>query len=465
MNILLITADTLRADHLGCYGYHRQTSPNIDALASKSIQFMNVSSVINNTNPSHISMFTAEYPKDHGVYTLVTPLGKGHVTLAEILKDRKYQTAAFVSANHLSNAMSGLGRGFDVYREAHKMKVPADETIENALDWIRENPSKKFFVWIHLFDPHMPYDPPFPYNKAFDRDYTGWGKIFFDVYTMKAPADQYIKTPGLTNLQAETLKRISDGRFSSQDIIRNKVGFSDRDVEYVKSLYDGEIKFMDYYIGFLLNEMQKLGLDRNTLIIFTADHGESLGEHGIYFDHIGIYEPSIKVPLIIYIPQSPAKKNNSMVSNMDILPTLLYILNISVSSKIRQHFDGISLMPLLQDGTVNVIHKELFIEHANNLAKLVKNKDYKYIRPADGATDSTDSFVHKDEFYDLGNDPGELNNLRETKSLENTPYEEMKKSLLDWAGDTWMITKDEKAFEQLKREQREKLKALGYINN
>ena len=142
MNILLITADTLRADHLGCYGYHRSTSPNIDALASKSIQFMDTSSTINITNPSHISILTAQYPKNHDVYTNWKPISKDHITLPEILKNYGYKTSAFVSARHMDKEIIGLGKKFDYYQNSKEFKDPADETIHDALGWINKNAGK-----------------------------------------------------------------------------------------------------------------------------------------------------------------------------------------------------------------------------------------------------------------------------------------------------------------------------------
>ena len=156
LNILLITSDTLRSDHLGCYGYERQTSPHIDELASRSVQFMDASTPVNLTNPSHISIFTAKYPKNHGVYTNWSALDKEHVTLSEILKKQGYKTAALVSTNHLNADISGLGRGFDFYRNIQKPEASADETVKDALGWIKEMARKGFsygFICLILICP------------------------------------------------------------------------------------------------------------------------------------------------------------------------------------------------------------------------------------------------------------------------------------------------------------------------
>lgn len=464
LNILWITADTLRADHLGCYGYGRQTSPHIDELASRSVQFMEASTPVNLTNPSHISMFTAKYSKNHGVYTNWSALDKSHVTLAEIFKRKGYKTAALVSTNHLNAEISGLGRGFDFYRNILKPEARADETVKDALAWMKENGKERFFVWIHLFDPHLPYNPPPPYDKIFDPEYNGWGKIFFDVYNRKLPAQDFASSPELNHSQVETLTSIAQGKLLNSDIFFNKIGLTEQDVEYARSLYDGEIRFMDEQIGLLFKEMGNLGLGSNTIIVFTADHGESLAEHGIYFDHKGLYEDTMKIPLIIYMPGKPPGKIGSEVYNMDILPTLLDMLHISVSSEIKEAFDGKSLFPLMQGETLEVRDK-FFLEQKNNLAKSIKSHGFKYIMPVpENFVHFPNDYIHQEELYDLRSDPGEKINLMTNGNLQDTPYKDLKADLKSWAGKTWAVKRDSKALENLNQEQRDRLKALGYIN-
>ena len=464
LNILLITADTLRSDHLSCYGYERQTSPHIDELASRSVQFMDASTPVNLTNPSHVSIFTAKYPKDHGIYTNWSTLNKEHVTLSEILKKQGYKTAALVSTNHLNADISGLGRGFDFYRNIQKPEAKADETVKDALGWIKRNGKERFFVWIHLFDPHLPYNPPPPYDKIFDPKYDGWGKIFFDVYNQKFSAHEFASNRTLAPFQLETLARAAQGRLLNSDIFSNKIGLTERDVEYARSMYDGEIRFMDEEIGLLFKEMGNLGLSSNTIIIFTADHGESLGEHGIYCDHKGLYEDTIKVPLIIYVPGKAPRKIGSAVSNMDILPTLLDMLHISVSSDIKVAFDGKSLFPLMQGETLEIRDK-FFLEQKNNLAKSIKSHGYKYIMPIPGNfVHFPNDYIHHEELYNLRSDPGEKINLMTNVNPQDTPYESLKESLKAWAEKSWIVKRDTKALENLNQEQRDRLKALGYIN-
>jgi len=418
------------------------------------------------TNPSHISIFTSKYPKNHGVYTNWTPMEKEHVTLAEILKNQGYKTAALVSSNHLNTNISGLGKGFDFFRSISLGQVPANETINNALSWIRENADKNFFVWVHLFDPHMPYNPPSPYDKVFDKRYNGWGKIFFDVYNHKISARNAMSTSKeeLTQSQKDVLLKAEQGTLPYSDICFNRIGLTEKDMEYVKSLYDGEIKFMDENIGVLFKEMDTLGLSKKTIIIFTADHGESLGEHGIYCDHKGLYENTIHIPFIIYVPGMTHRKINSTVLNMDILPTVLDLLHINVSSEINDGFDGKSLIPLM-DGSTEKVRDLFFMEQKNNLAKSIRQGDYKFIMPIkENFIPLEDDYIHQEEMYDLGNDIGERNNLIASGTLDTTPYEVLKATLTAWAGKEWRVKRDSKQLKRLDEEQREKLKALGYIN-
>ena len=464
-NIILITADTLRADHLGCYGYTRKTSPNIDQLASKSLMFTYVSSVINNTNPSHISIFTARYPKNHEVYTNWTPLKiEGPITLAQILQDQGYTNAAFVSANHLNSDAVGLGRGFDFYQNTQKPKVNAYETIGHVVSWLKENSGKKFFMWVHLFDPHMPYNPMPPYDSIFDPEYKGWGKIFFDVYNRKISAREYVYSPELNPSQVDVLARVALGTFSIQDIFFNKIGLKERDAEYVKALYDGEIAYMDQELGRLFSEIEKLGLDKNTIIIFTADHGESLGEHGIFFEHKGLYENSLRVPLIVHVPGMGSKKISGMASNLDIMPTVLDLLHIHVSSKIKKGFDGKSLLPLIEGSTAQ-IRNELYMEHANNVAKSIRRESFKYIFPVlENLPYFPNEYTHQEELYDLKTDPAEAANLiNKTESLGKTPYKVLRESLLQWTGKPKSTKQESLDFQNQEKEKMEKLKSLGYI--
>ena len=270
-NLLLITVDTLRADHVGCYGYRQIKTPTLDALAAQGVIFTKAITPAPLTLPAHSSIMTGQYPIQHGVRNNGNfVLGKGAHTLAEIMRENGYRTGACVGAFVL-DSIFGLNQGFDFYEDRFPARGKPMEVLYNdrkagevthiGLNWLEKNRGKKFFLWLHYFDPHATYSPPAPF------------------------AEEYQKCP-----------------------------------------YDGEIAYTDQCIGDLFKGLERLGLSKRTIIILTADHGESLGEHGEATHAIFIYDATLRVPLIIKGPEGVFPKGKSipaLVSNMDILPTVL----------------------------------------------------------------------------------------------------------------------------------------------
>lgn len=294
MNVLLFTLDTTRADHIGCYGYTNIRTPNIDGLAAGGVMFRNATAQVPLTLPSHSSIFTGTYPFVHGVrdnggfY-----LEPENVTLAEILKQKGWATSAFVGAFVLDSRW-GINQGFDHYYDnfdfAKYKKISLDsvqreggEVIKAFFDWFKTNGDRRFFSWIHFYDPHTPYEPPEPYKS----EYSGrpWG------------------------------------------------------------LYDGEIAYVDSLIGKVLESLREKGVLDKTIVVIAADHGESLGEHGESSHAFFIYDATVSVPLILKLPavNSKAKIIDAQVENVDIMPTLLDLLGIAVPKEVQ----GRSLAPLL----------------------------------------------------------------------------------------------------------------------
>ncbi|MGH7792955.1 MAG: sulfatase-like hydrolase/transferase, partial [Thermodesulfobacteriota bacterium] len=257
INVVFISIDTLRADHLGCYGYHRNTSPNIDRLAREGVIFSNAFSVSSWTLPAHISMFTSMYSTSHGVITGEDYLDDSRITLAEVLKREGYATAAFISGAYLRDPRYGFEQGFDLYdasiiNEAASLKdvIKASQVITSpslnkaAKSWLEKNYQKKFFLFLHYIDVHSDYIPPPPYDTMFDPDYRG-------------PVD------GLNIFK-----------------LKLKAEMDPRDLFHIIALYDGEIAFTDHHIGDLMLSLKELGVYDNTMIILTSDHGEEFFEHG-----------------------------------------------------------------------------------------------------------------------------------------------------------------------------------------
>jgi len=252
MNIILITIDTLRADHLECYGYDKVKTPEINRLANEGILFEHNIVQAPLTLPSHASILTGTYPLHHGVrdnggfY-----LSENHLTLAESLKNIGYTTGAFVAAFVLDSHW-GLDQGFDYYYDnfdltkyktvsLDSVQRRGDEVLAEVYKWVEDQSQQKFFAWIHLYDPHTPYDPPEPYKTEYKGRPLG--------------------------------------------------------------LYDGEIAYVDQLMGEFRDFMDKKELLDNTLVIFTADHGESLGEHKESAHGFFIYDSDIRVPLIMRLPE------------------------------------------------------------------------------------------------------------------------------------------------------------------
>lgn len=263
--IILISIDTCRADYLSCYGYLRQTTPNIDQLAAQSVIFKNAISPVPTTRPAHCSMLAGTIPPYHGVHgNLDDRLRDSTVTLAEILKENGFKTAAFVSA-FVMDSQFGLSQGFDIYNDSFVQKERlGEQTNRFVLEWLEQHKNGRFFLFLHYFDPHAPYAPPEPFAFKFAGD-----------------------------------------------------------------PYAGEIAYVDHCIGLIILKLKDLGLFDSSLIIVTSDHGEMLGEHGEQYHSYFIYQSAIKVPLIFKFPgQSESREITDLVGLIDIVPTVCGLLDI-----------------------------------------------------------------------------------------------------------------------------------------
>lgn len=292
-NILLITIDTLRADHLSSYGYHKQTSPRIDRLAAEGIRFKRAHTVIPLTGPSHLSMFTGRYPQEHGarINGTAPPKNSRWLLLPQILRRFGYRSSAFVSAWPLIGRLTQLHRWFDDYDQEMTNKYDvvhasreAPDVTRSASQWLRRNHEEPFFLWTHYFDPHAPYE-----------------------------------------LHSEFTDLPSSGQ--------KKQGPEPIDIEMAGRIrkYDSEIAFTDFHVGALLDEIDRLGLRDSTLVVLTADHGEGLGELGYVGHGRRLDEGIARVPLIVRYPGTvPAGRAIAEpVTLLDLAPTLLDLTGIS----------------------------------------------------------------------------------------------------------------------------------------
>jgi arylsulfatase A-like enzyme len=309
-NVILISLDTLRADHLGLYGYHRNTSPHMDTFAQEGIVFENAVVQSPWTPSSHASIMTSLYPTYHGVYSDSPMLDTRHMTLAELLQEAGYQTAAFTDGGWMKGEF-GLHQGFDIYDD---QGGGIAQIIPRAKEWLNKNGSKPFFIFIHCYDIHSPYNPPLPYNSIFHEfPYTGH------------------LVPSSNNLVLAN---------------QNKLATSEADLKHFISLYDGGIRYTDEKIGEFLSYLRKSGLKDHSLITITSDHGEEFKEHDRFLHGQLYFRPHLHVPLIMQIPNYPKKtiRIKELVRSIDLLPTILEISGLPSN----QQAQGRSLLPLIK---------------------------------------------------------------------------------------------------------------------
>lgn len=316
LNVILITVDTLRADHLGVYGYPKNTSPNLDRFAKESLVFRHAYAHYPATVPSLSCLMTSHYAHETKALTNEYTLPPEAVTLAEILKAKGYRTGAVVS-NMILLHDSGLNQGFDEYDDDMEGKTVlglernAEHTTRKAIAWLERTQKEKFFLWLHYMDPHGPYTPPAPYDTMF---------------VAQRPSGE-VPLP------------VNEGLSGKGGIPEYQVLGDHRDPDYYIAQHDGEIRYCDYWLGELLQTIRKLGLLQNTLIVFTADHGEGLGEHDYYFDHTDyLYDELLHVPLIIRFPGSggESREVERLVGQIEVLPAVLRSLSIASS----EQFEG-----------------------------------------------------------------------------------------------------------------------------
>jgi arylsulfatase A-like enzyme len=369
-NLLLITIDTLRADHLGLYGYPRPTSPAIDALGKDSLVFERAYTYWPKTRGSVVILHTGTMPSGNGYsrsHPVLFPFNK---TLALVLKEAGYETEAAVDNSNVAR-QNGYASGFHTYRET--WEEPDLETeaargraiTESALRLLA-HPKKPYFLWLHYVNPHAPYTPPPPFDTRFLDAAAREGPSLLPVHDFhggihKEWADA---APGHTNL----------GYFLAQ--------------------YDGEIATADFEVGRVLDALKAGGGWDDTVVVLLSDHGESLGEHGYYFDHgQDLFEPCLRIPLLVRIPGRKPGRRGDLASTLDILPTILDALKISYPPGLR----GRSLLE------ASSRDRHLFAQNDRDLAATFDVRFALVQTPAGAET--------RYALYDRKKDPGERHDV------------------------------------------------------
>ena len=391
MKVILLVIDTLRADHLGCYGYHRETSPNLDRLAKEGVLFERAYPSDVPTQPSFTSMFTGLRGIHTGIvsHSETENLSENVPFLTEILAKHGITTAA-VSTLYMMRRW--FARGFKYYMNPvagirrSLQQVDAEEINRMALPWIKEHKSEDFFIFIHYWDPHSVYLPQQSYRRLFYQGDESDGE----------------------NHSLDVLKTQPVWPFTKRhlDAIRENI----TDIEYVIAQYDGEIRYADDNVGRLLKHFEDMGILDETTIVFTSDHGESLGEHHFYFDHCEVYETTVHVPLAIWSSQEAfeSKRIDDLVqSTICLAPTVLNIFGIEAPKLMT----GKNLIKIANGEDKG--YDEVYVNQGLWTAKrTIITKKWKLIKTLDKAFwDTPDT-----ELYDMENDPEEKANLAKKKS-------------------------------------------------
>jgi len=483
-NVLLITLDTVRADHVSCYGYERQTTPNLDAFSREGVLYKNAYATAPWTLSSHASMFTGKYPTRHGANfnpdsiqiakyfenqkgqqfdmrdlntRSIFKLSEENITLAEILSERGYRTAGIIGGPFTASIF-GLAQGFDYYDEKFldvekdasfsliyqvidlffslkdfiaqhgysAAKRSASQLNEAAFQWLEKNHEQPFFLFINYFDAHTPYIPPPPYDGYFGK-------------TDKGIIAHHSPRTDSSYVTAESVLMFAVIAGSHQLTFEEK--------ELFVSRYDGEIRYLDHCLGLLLEKLKALKVYDNTLIIITSDHGEAFGEHSLVSHGRTLYEEMLHVPLIIKNPSASPGRGviEKRVSLVDLFPTILSCPDYPVPAGIDGETLAGSDHPIIAEWYYKWWDPE---KYKRNLRAVYRQKE-KYIRASNGMN----------ELYDLENDPGEKENL-----IQKSPQQARAIQVIL---DTWLNSFEppgtKGAAVKINKSTEEKLRALGYV--
>ena len=367
-NIILISLDCCRKDHLSCYGYYRKTTPNIDKL--NTIKFDNVFSQTVWTDHSHKVMFTSLYPITQRWYEKTN---KKIIFLSEILRNNGYITYSNNGATRLGPEIINKGFDYFIYKKLDRKNniSSAEDIINSSIKFIKSINENPFFMFLHFMEAHEPYDIPNPYHFYFNKNYTG----DIDIHTFKT--------------------KLKKGEI-------NIKGLSKKDINYLIGLYDAGIKYFDEEIGKLINFLKNNNTHDNTLIIITADHAEEFMEHG-YLYHYKFYDETINVPLIIKLPKGFNKKNinkKAMIELIDISPTIMKIIGL----KSLKNMQGKSVFNKKES---DLAFSEHWTTESNKrFCFSIRSNKFKYIY-----TKNMKSKEVTEELYDITKDSKEKNNI------------------------------------------------------
>jgi len=418
-NILLIIVETLRAKHLSCYGYDRNTSPNIDSLARDGVLFKRNFSQSPWTLPSISSIFTSLYSSVHGAVVHGDILSDKYFTLAEALRSKGFKTQGFISG-HFARKKYGLAQGFDEYNEKNVLgqdSVSSGKLTNDAIKWIGNNKDNKFFLFLQYYDPH--------YNYTYNEEFSFYKEKTQNIYNC---------------IPIEKIRKLAPI-------------LSEEDKKTLLGYYDSEISVVDDNLGKLFNYLKQNNLYDSTVIVFTADHGEEFGEKGYYGHTFSVANSVLHIPLIFHVPGNKHKGRivENVVSSIDIYPTILDLLDMEIPQQIQ----GYSLMEYIVRVGSKYPVKESFAElFLKNKQVSLQTKKWKVVhqRLSNGQLE--------EHLYDIENDPYELRDVSNKYNAEKDKYSKLlieKQKKID-------INKDLHQKRTLSDSEIEHIKSLGYMN-
>jgi len=431
-NLIIAILDAVNPGYMSCYGCEEKTTPFIDNLAQEGIIFTRAFAQASWTLPSTVSLFTSFHPLSHKVWSRERRLADKAFTLAEALKEKGFKTCgmtANASASSVYNLFQGMDEEIELFDwEEDKLKsqkrlkvIWAEDFVEPAREWISRNKGEQLFMYIHFLQPHTPYNPPPSFLDEKAQSYSG----------------------PLKNEESLMPRRL------------HLEELTEADIEYLKANYKGNLKYADYYLGEIMGILKDFGLFENTILVVTADHGESFLEHGVFGHSHNLYDEEIRIPLIMRFPKKyglGGKKVDALVQSVDLMPTFM---DIYEQDEVIESLQGKNLYPLIYGGEefgqrfiLGSLSKP-FVEEETR-SDMLRDEEYKIIKI-------------KDETYlfDLLTDPGEKNNIFLQRPIISNFYHQqllkMRRELLD--GEDLAM----KGKFIINKKTREHLRALGYI--
>lgn len=438
--VVLVTLDTTRADHLSAYGYDLPTSPWFDRMAAEGVLFERVYSQSATTKPSHASLFTSLYPIQHGVQSNGLVLEDRFVTMAEVMVDAGYRTAAFTSVG--APLGGNIRQGFQLWDEPEgeysrattggAAYRPAGPTVDAAIQWLgaEVDPDEPMFLWVHVYDAHKPLMPPVAYRQQMDEIVAASGV---------AAHEAYLRSQGIPTGRGRLDEQVLD--------------------------YDAEILYADTQLQRLFDFMASAGLQDDTVWIIFGDHGQGLGSHDRFGHSVHIYNAQLHVPLVFWSSAGefgPRRVDDAIVELTDVLPTLADMLGLGELPQVMP-VQGQTLWPYLQGGTPQQRRLLAYSERSRYPARperleksnyepgsrySLQDLDYKYLLFTEGP----------DEFYDLRADPYEIVNL-----IDSEDHAEVRGLFRDRLVGLVARTESGATPGSVSEEAMEQLRALGYI--